>query len=130
MKIVCVINLLSIVVLWIPELIAIGDGVLEAFFEAILIVFSLYALQGLLLFVRNLGKWDLISAAAIPALTIYYAVSGQEITFLWLGTPMILYLVLQFIRNKIPDTLKVLYLNSWNMLIVFMYLLDRYTSLI
>jgi hypothetical protein len=129
-KALCIINLLAALIVWLPLLAEIQpDHLFAVLFRGISIIFILYALQGVLGLMDNLKWWDLVSVGIISLVTLYFVIIGAEITFLWLASPVGIYFALQAIRNKIPDNIKILYLNIWNILSVSMYLLDRYTSL-
>ncbi|HEY3405564.1 MAG TPA: hypothetical protein VGK59_19410 [Ohtaekwangia sp.] len=102
-------------------------GIDELFWAALFIRF-LYALQGLLLFARPLKKWDLVSSGILLAAVAYFAFTLGSPGFLYFAIPVVIYGCLQVIRNKIPDNVKIAYLNVWNILFVFLSTVDQFTN--
>lgn len=135
-KVLCIVNLVTAVVVWMPTLgeLKYNEGglfaELDRIFMASFLICFLYALQGLLIFFKPLKKWDLVFSGAILLTAIFFSVFMELYEFLILAIPVGIYGALQFIRNKIPDNTKILYLNLWNILTVIPYLFDRFSSAI
>jgi hypothetical protein len=127
-KILGILNLITAVVIWLPMLSDIPlDNGSDSFFgnldrlmRSILLVCLVYSFQGILVFVKKLDRWDMVSSALVLLITMYFSISFDRTKF-WIGTiPVAVYLLLQIWRTRIPDNWKLMYLNVWNIVLVLL----------
>jgi len=129
-KILGIVNLGSILFMLIS--LGPGDGgtgfsTLDNLFRSIILLWLFFAFQGLLVFVKRLGKWDLVLASMIVVLSISSWIIFDETQFLIATAPMALYLLLQFKRDSFSDNVKLTYLNIWNIIILVFVLFEVIT---
>ena len=120
-KVLGMVNLGSVLFVWLP--LAPGDNgigfsTLDNLFSSVFFLWLLFCLQGVLVFLKRLRKWDLLLASMIVVSSLLFCNIFEEPRFLIAGIPMALYLVLQVKREIFSQNIKLAYLNIWNILIL------------
>jgi len=125
-KIMGIVNLVTIVLVWAPLSPGengFGFSGLDNLSRGAFLLWLLFSLQGLLVFLRKLAKWDIISATVIVVASISFWIVFEEPLFLIAAVPEAIYFILQIWRGSISNNFKVGYLNIWNITIVIFVLI-------
>ncbi len=124
-KILAIFNVASAFAFWIPLLWNILNerGLFDDIFQAIYVIGISYAVQGLLILLHPLGKWDLFSSGIIILVSSYYGIVldwPQAACFLF---PILVFYLLQLQRSKLSDNFRIMYLNIWNIVLMLFIVL-------